>query len=51
MALAEDFGSGKTLGWFGPLLTAGQPISVKTMGLPSGTHAVAVPDSTPPGRS
>ena len=26
-ALSADFGSGKTFGWFGPLSTAGQPIS------------------------
>jgi hypothetical protein len=51
MALAEDFGSGKTFGWLAPLSTAGQPTSVNQNGLLYGTQAVGLPVSTPPGRS
>jgi hypothetical protein len=40
----------KTLGWFEPLSTAGQPTSVNQIGFDCGTHAVGVPASTPPGR-
>jgi len=48
---SELFGSMKTFGWFEPLSTAGQPISVNQIGFDSGTQAVALADSTPPGRS
>jgi len=44
-------GSRKTLGWFAPRSIAAQPSSVNQIGLLSGTHAVGVPDLTPPGRS
>lgn len=46
--LSDDFGSKNTLGWLVPRSMAGQPSSVKRMGLDCGTHAVDVPLSTPP---
>ena len=39
-ANSEDFGSGKTFGWFAPLSTAGQPISVNQTGFDLATQAV-----------
>ena len=50
VAFSDDFGSGKTFGWFGPLSTAGQPISVSHTGLLFGVQPVGVPLCTPPGR-
>ncbi len=47
---SELFGSTNTLGWFAPLSTAGQPISVNQNGFDCGTQAVGVRLSTPPGR-
>jgi hypothetical protein len=47
---SDDFGSGKTFGPFGPLSTAGMPISVSQIGFAPGLHAVAVV-STPSTRS
>jgi len=48
--LSDDFGSKKTLGWLVPRSMAGQPSSVKRIGLDCGIHAVGIPLSTRPGR-
>src|SRR3569832_1414410 len=50
-ALSEDLGATKTLGWLAPLSTAGQPSSVKRIGLDFATQSVGVADSVPVGRS
>ena len=50
-AFSDDLGSGKTLGLFAPLSTAGQPVSVSQTGFAPGTQAVATPSSAPPTRS
>ncbi len=42
---SADFGSGNTLGWFAPLSTAAQPISVSQIGLPCATQPVGEPSS------
>ena len=38
-------------GWFDPLSTAGQPVSVSQIGFDCGPKAVGVPSSAPPTRS
>jgi hypothetical protein len=48
---SADLKSGNVLGWFAPLSTAGQPISVSQIGLPCGVQAVGEGISTPLTRS